>query len=278
MLRQLTLVATLCILVGLGTVAYLYLKPPAAASQPITAIPIELPTNEAPAASDDAPTTGSAQTETATETSSGSESAPVAEAGAAVEEAASTEAARPLIFEIVPEESEARFIINEVLNGAPKTVVGVTNQVAGQIAVDLETPANTRIGVIQVNARTLATDNGMRNRTISNRILMTNDYEYITFAPTAIEGLPEAVDDAGAAGMVGETMQLQITGDLTVRDVTRQVTFTAQVTPVSETRLEGTASTVIRYADFGITIPQVPSVTGVDEEVTLEIDFVAEAV
>jgi polyisoprenoid-binding protein YceI len=64
---------------------------------------------------------------------------------------------------------------------------------------------------------------------------------------------------------------------LTIRDVTRDVTFDVTVTPTAETRLEGTATTTIRYADYGITIPQVRQVASVAEEVRLEIDFVAAA-
>jgi len=60
-----------------------------------------------------------------------------------------------------------------------------------------------------------------------------------------------------------------------VRDVTNQVTFDAVVTPISETRLEGLASTTILYADFNLTIPEAPAVAGVDDEVVLEIEFVA---
>jgi len=57
--------------------------------------------------------------------------------------------------------------------------------------------------------------------------------------------------------------------------VTREVTFDVTLTPVSETRLEGTATSTIRYADFGLSIPRVPSVASVADEVRLEIDFVA---
>jgi polyisoprenoid-binding protein YceI len=146
----------------------------------------------------------------------------------------------------------------------------VTDQVAGQIAVNANSPAGTQIGVIQINARTLSTDSDMRNRAIKNSILDTNDYEYVTFTPVELVGLPDAVT-------IGEPFTFQIVGDLTVRDVTQQVTFAVELTPVSERELNGSASTTIRYADFGIAIPQVPSVTGVEEEVTLEIDFVAQS-
>jgi len=168
----------------------------------------------------------------------------------------------------VPNESEARFIIDEVLNNAPKTVIGTTNQVAGEIAVDPQDPTKTRVGTIQINARTLVTDSEFRDRAIKNRILNTDQYEFVTFTPTQINGLPES-------GSVGQSYTFQIVGDLTVRDVTRQVTFDVTATPVSETRLEGTANTTIRYADWNITIPQVRQVASVSDEVRLEIDFVA---
>jgi polyisoprenoid-binding protein YceI len=64
-------------------------------------------------------------------------------------------------------------------------------------------------------------------------------------------------------------------GNLTVRDVTRKATFDAEVTPISTTELQGSAFTIILYKDYGIQIPSVTSVAGVDEDVRLEIDFVA---
>ncbi len=46
---------------------------------------------------------------------------------------------------------------------------------------------------------------------------------------------------------------------------------------VSETYLEGFGTTIIMYRDFCLSIPEVPQVADVDEEVVLEIDFVAAA-
>lgn len=59
--------------------------------------------------------------------------------------------------------------------------------------------------------------------------------------------------------------------------MTQSVTFTATVTVISATQLEGSASTIVNRADFGLEIPSVPNVADVDEEVLLEIDFVAAA-
>ena len=171
-------------------------------------------------------------------------------------------------FVIVQAESEARFSLGELLRGNPKTVVGVTDQVKGEFQVDFENPANSQVGVIQINADTLTTDNSFRNGAIQRFILETSQYEYITFTPTSITGLPESVS-------FGEAATFMINGDLSIKDVTNQVTFEANVTPVSETRLEGYASTIVAHADYNITIPEVQQVAEVDEEVLLEIEFVA---
>jgi hypothetical protein len=45
----------------------------------------------------------------------------------------------------------------------------------------------------------------------------------------------------------------------------------------SDARLEGTATATIAYADYGISIPQVPQVASVADQVRLELDFVAAA-
>jgi polyisoprenoid-binding protein YceI len=74
---------------------------------------------------------------------------------------------------------------------------------------------------------------------------------------------------------VGQPVRLEISGDLTIRDITQPVTFTAEVVLAAENRLEGSATATIQRADFELTIPQVPRVAGVDEAVVLELDFVA---
>ena len=66
-----------------------------------------------------------------------------------------------------------------------------------------------------------------------------------------------------------------MTGDLTVRDITRETTFQVTVTPVSETRLEGIAEAIVLRSDFDLNIPSVPNVANVSDEVRLEIEFVA---
>jgi polyisoprenoid-binding protein YceI len=271
------------LLILIGVLAYSLFRTPEAATGPIEAIPLAQSTTtstESPAATTEAAattapaeavvTTEPAATTEAAETPAETVAPEATAAEPAAETAAPAAASAPVVLQIVQEESEARFVIDEVLNGAPKTVIGVTNQVAGELEVNPSDPTQSRVGVIQVNARTLETDSGMRNRTIANRILNTDQYEFITFTPTSLVGLP-------SSGAVGQSYTFQIIGDLTIRDVTNEVTFDVTLTPASETRLEGTATSTINYADFNIVIPSVPQVASVDEDVRLELEFVATA-
>ncbi|MBP8002951.1 MAG: YceI family protein [Chloroflexi bacterium] len=175
-----------------------------------------------------------------------------------------------ILFQISSADSEVRFQLDEDLRGNRVTVVGRTDQVAGEISLDLNNLSATQVGVIQINARTLATDNNMRNRALSNQILDTGSYEYITFTPTAVNGLP-------ATASVGNTVSFTIDGDLTIRDVTSPATFTVEATVVSATQISGTATSVVTRETYGLTIPNVPNVANVEDEVELTIDFVANA-
>lgn len=175
------------------------------------------------------------------------------------------------LYHIASTESEARFLIDEELLGEPKTVVGRTDQVAGSMIVDFDNPANSQLGQIRVNVRTLKTDNAIRDRALRGQILEADEdkYEFAEFVPVALENLPESVT-------TGEAFTFQVEGMLTIHGVTRNVTFDATVMPLEDGRLDITAAATVDYHDFDMTIPSAPGVANVSDEVRLEIDLLAE--
>jgi polyisoprenoid-binding protein YceI len=176
------------------------------------------------------------------------------------------------LFQIVADQSEVRFKIDEVLIGQPKTVVGKTNQVAGQLIVDFQTPEKSQLGIIKINVRTLTTDNEFRNKALRGQILQSvkSEYEFATFVPTKLIGLPKTLT-------IGQSVNFQIAGTLTLRDVSREVTFEATLTPQSANQLSGTAAATVTRKDFNLMIPEAPGVANVSDAVQLEIDFTATA-
>lgn len=198
-----------------------------------------------------------------------------ADAGASEDESGAAEtsegdAADAITFRIVPESSEARFTIDEVFLGTPQTVVGATQDIAGEIRVSPSNPAASYIGPIEINADTIATDNERRNTAIRRFILQTPDYPTITFTPTTLGNMPDSV-------AVGDRFTFQVSGDLQIRQFINPVTFDLSLEVVSPTEIVGSGQAVIQRADFELTIPSVPSVTDVSEEIGLALDFVARA-
>lgn len=176
----------------------------------------------------------------------------------------------PLVYRIMPERSETRFYIDEVLFGNQKTVVGRTNAISGEILLDMNSPQTVQIRVIEINALSLLTDDSFRNRALRSQILESNknEFEFIRFKPTAIAGLPDKV-------VFREAVLVEVTGDLTIRGITKPATFTLTVEPISENELSGMGTAVVTRAAFDLRIPNVTGVAQVSEEVRLEIDFVA---
>jgi polyisoprenoid-binding protein YceI len=212
---------------ALGVGAYSLLKPSAAASGPIEAVPITtMDTNDSVVLANDGST----------------------------------------LYAIESGASQATFTIDEVLRGSPKTVVGTTDQVSGQIAFDPTDPSDAQVGTILIDARTLQTDDSSRNRVLANEILSTNQYEYISLMPTSVSGLPDSVT-------VGQPFTFQMTGDLTIRDTTRPVTFGVTATLGADGNLSGAATSTVQYSDWGISIPSVPFVASVGDQVVLGLSF-----
>jgi polyisoprenoid-binding protein YceI len=191
-------------------------------------------------------------------------------------EAAELEPRQPesIIYEVVDGESEARFIIEEVLRGEPNTVVGTTSGIDGSVAVEFRSN-DIEIGEFVINVRTIETDDEVRDRTIRTLILESSkdEFEFSTFRPTQVTGLPETIE-------VGDRLSFQVTGELTVRDVTDSVTFDMSLDLRSEEEIRGSAATTIRWEQFDITIPYVGGnsiVASVEDQVDLEMEFVARA-
>ncbi|HEY3289629.1 MAG TPA: YceI family protein [Anaerolineae bacterium] len=174
------------------------------------------------------------------------------------------------VYQIDQANTKATFSIGEKLMGSPNTVVGTTSKVSGVITANIDNPANTKIGAIQIDASTFRTDSDMRNGAIQRFILQSNQSknQFITFEPTSIDGLKAPIS-------TGAAIPVKITGNLKIRDAVKPVTFDGTVTLKSDTQIEGDLKATVTRADFSLSIPNVPSVADVTDEVKLELAFVA---
>jgi polyisoprenoid-binding protein YceI len=190
------------------------------------------------------------------------------------QETTSSEAtASSLSFVIDQAQSEARFEIDEVLNGNPTHVVGTTGQVVGQFRVDLADVGSVEFSELIINARALDTGSERRNRAIRGPVILdsgSDAHELITFRVTSVEGLDGSSEP-------GTTFEFSVSGDLSIKGTTQPVTFDANVTQLDETTIVGSATAQVTRDMFEIGIPSLRGVADVTNEVLIGLEFVAVA-
>ena len=225
-----------------------------------TALPIA-PTIAAPiqsAATQAAPTKAAQSADLATSVPqpvTAATSAPAATAGAT-------------LYRIDAAQSEVRYEVNETFlqGNRLNTAIGRTKGVAGDIQINTTDPAKSQIGEIVIDISQFTSDESRRDNFIRNNGLESAKYPQATFKTTSIDGLPAKVN-------VGDTISFTITGDLTVKQTTKPVTW--QVTlKFNDQSISGTATTQILMSDFGVGPLKLP-ILQTEDNVKLTFDFVA---
>ena len=165
--------------------------------------------------------------------------------------------------------SIARYKVEEVLARTGfKIATGETDAVAGQITFDAAGGIVADASRIVVQAATLTTDSDRRDGYVRNRTLLTDTYPEVVFIPRSIDWI------APPPGELPDAQDFTITGDLTVRDQTREVTWDANAEFGADGIVTGFASVQFTFDDFGMDKPSVAIVLSVEDEILLELDFV----
>jgi polyisoprenoid-binding protein YceI len=145
--------------------------------------------------------------------------------------------------------------------------VGRTNELEGTLVV-----ADGEVVELEVGAdlRTLESDQDNRDRVIRRRYLESERFPRARFVLTE----PFRLD---ALRSPGETFSAAADGELTVRDVTRSVTF-----PV-EAQLRGdvvqvVGSLAIQLSSFEVEAPDIPGYVSVEDDAAIEVNLVFERV
>lgn len=181
-------------------------------------------------------------------------------------------------FVIVPEQSKAIYLVNEEffagalakfgINAGENHVEGSTQAISGQLQLNLDDGAvvlGDNSFTVQMN--TLTTERDMRDTWIREDGPRFNDYPEATFTATAIEGAPPTYTE-------GEEVHFELMGDLTVREVTKPVTFDVTAKLAGDT-LTGVATTQALLTDFGIEPPSFANTLTVANDLGIRVEFSA---
>jgi polyisoprenoid-binding protein YceI len=120
---------------------------------------------------------------------------------------------------------------------------------------------------IDVDMRTLQSDQARRDNFLYNNTLEAEKYPLATFVLLDVEGLDAPLAD-------GETKDVTLIGNLTLRDTTKVVAWEAEASMDGD-NLIVKANTNFDMPDFNITPPRVPMVLALNENVRLEFDMTA---
>ena len=144
----------------------------------------------------------------------------------------------------VADGSYAGYRVDEVLNGTDVTVVGRTEEVTGELAVDGLT---LEAAEITVDVASIETDSANRDDYFRQSAVRVDEN------PTATFVLTEAVA-SDTTPTVGEVQTIQATGDLTLAGVTRTVTVELEAVLNGESG-QVAGSIPVTFADFGVEAP-----------------------
>lgn len=176
--------------------------------------------------------------------------------------------AEAVLYRIDASQSEVRYEVDETFfqGNRLNTAIGRTQGIAGDILVDFAQPSNSQIGEIVIDVSQFTSDESRRDNFIRRDGLQSSIYPTARFVPASIEGLPAQV-------AVGDQVSFRISGDLTVKETTRPVTWDVTLS-VEDGRLVGSASTQILMSDYGVGPIQL-AILATENEVNLFFDFVA---
>lgn len=163
--------------------------------------------------------------------------------------------------------SSASYRVTEQLVGInfPNDAVGTTPTVAGTlvIAPDGSIPAGSKL---TIDLRNLKSDQDQRDGYVRNKVLETDRFPYAEFVPTKLQGLPAMIPTQGQVGF-------QLTGNMTVHGVTKEVTFQGIATFGRDSTVAGRAKTSFNFGTFGLAKPAIARLMSVEDKIDLEVVF-----
>ncbi|MGH7582885.1 MAG: YceI family protein [Gemmatimonadales bacterium] len=170
-------------------------------------------------------------------------------------------------FELAPAGNVARFVAHEKLmvNIIENDAVGSTSAITGGLEVDAAGKIDPARSSFTVMLDSLRSDRATRDRYIKSHTLETDRYPVAELVVHQLRGLPRPLPIAGE-------VYFSLLGDMTMHGVTHPTTWQVTATAGAE-GFAGTATTVVRFENFGMSPPHVPVVASVEDSIRLEYDF-----
>lgn len=171
-------------------------------------------------------------------------------------------------FTVVGDQSQAKVTVDEKLAFLPSNsnAVLTTNSMQGQIVLGADGKP-TDASKIQVDLRTLKSDQTMRDNYIRTTTLQSDQFPLAEFVITGVDGWNGPLQS-------GQQTTFKLLGTMTIHGVTKPVTFDTAATMNGGT-LTGTATTAFTFEDFGMTPSNKANIVTVTDKINLEMTIAA---
>jgi polyisoprenoid-binding protein YceI len=236
-----------------GAATTIAVAPTTAPAATPTAAPTTAPVTGATAAATAYPAGTTAAPTTAPATATTAATAPAASAPAGTT-AATTGGTT---FTIVADQSKAQVTVSEKFANLPSNTDAVltTSAMQGQIVLGPDTKP-TNASKMQVDLRTLKSDDSTRDNFIRRSTLQSDQFPIAEYVITGVEQWNGPLQN-------GQQATFKLVGMMTIHGVTKPITFDTTAT-MSPDGLTGTAKTAFTFQDFGMNTPSTPIVKATD--------------
>lgn len=177
----------------------------------------------------------------------------------------------PIVLVTAPTDNEARYRVREQLANRPleNDAIGKTDKVEGRVVVAPDGRILSDSSRFTIDLASLTSDQPRRDNYVRRNTLQTEEFPVATFTPDSTSlRVPVSVR------LLPGNYTFDLFGRLTLHGVTKPSVWkvTAVITPEGDAR--GTATTSFNFAEFDITMPRIPFVLSIQDNITLEYDFV----
>jgi polyisoprenoid-binding protein YceI len=178
-----------------------------------------------------------------------------------------------ITFTIISDRSEAAYFADEQLASLPlpSTAKGATNDITGEFHVSEDGYAlsESQTSSFTVDLTTLESDEDRRDNRVQNDALQTSQFPTATFTATSVSGIDTSLP-------LEQEHTFQLTGMLDLHGVQKEVTWEVKAKREGNV-MTALATTTFLYADFNITPPNIGGFVSVEDDVTLQVQIIAEA-
>jgi polyisoprenoid-binding protein YceI len=171
-------------------------------------------------------------------------------------------------YKIIEGQSQAFYLAAEKLSRLPttSTAKGTTTDVKGEFHFSAGGLDSAKQTTFTVGLKSLKSDEALRDPKAQSA-LETSKFPNATFVATKLSGMP--------ASFSATDTVMQLTGNLTVHGVTKEVTWELKVKS-DGTILSGLGTVKFKYSDFDIKKPDLAGFVTVEDTVTIQIQLYAQ--